>query len=139
VERSKLEQHLREARFNERKFIGYLKDKLADAGPPERVRVDKQQLAREKKKERPPMSCRSPNRNAVTAAIAKAKRLAALDADLRAKGFVKPKYSGKYREFGHFVEVISPLEQGEADRIMQTAQDRCIQLLTYLFLFRSAA
>lgn len=102
AEQAKLKEHLRKASFKERQFIGYLKDKLSDPPPPKRVKVDKQRLAQEKKKERAPMSCRSAKQNELIAALSKARRLGALERQLQANETVKAKYSGKHRNYGHF-------------------------------------
>lgn len=106
VRQAKLEQHLRQAKLTERQFIGYLKDKLADDGLPTPVSVDKQQLAREKRKERAPMSCRSPSRNALAAALAKANRLAVLDKQLRENETVNATLSKYYKNHGHFTLIV---------------------------------
>lgn len=105
-DRAKLEQHLRQAKLTEAQFIGYLRDKLADAGKPQPVRVDKQRLAEEKRKERPPMSSRSPSRNALSVALAKANRLAALDKQLRANESVNATLSRHHKDYGHFTMIV---------------------------------
>jgi hypothetical protein len=102
VERAKLEQHLRQAKLTEQRFIGYLRDKLSDPGKPEPVRVDKQKLAEEKKYQRANRSCRNVSANRLSAAIGKATRLAALDKQLRANEAVKAKCSKFHKDYGHF-------------------------------------
>jgi hypothetical protein len=93
----------------QREVIAFVRDKLADAGLPDPVVVDTQKLAEEKKKEREPMSCRSVQRNTLVAALAKAKRLAQLDKELRANETVKAKCSKYHKNYGHYsVEIIKP-------------------------------
>lgn len=131
-EKAKLQQHLRQAKLTETQFIGYLRDKLSDPPPPQPVKVDKQRLAQEKKKERPARSCRSPEANNLAAIIGKAKRLAALDSQLRANEAVKAKYSGNHKAYQHFTRVIEPLKQGEREEILQAFENRLVSFLTYI-------
>jgi hypothetical protein len=133
-DKARLKQHLRQAKFTEARFIGYLRDKLADAGKPQPVRVDKQRLAEEKKKERPPMSSRSPSRNALSVALAKANRLAALDKQLRANETVNATLSKYHKDYGHFTKKSVILSEAEKAEIWETAQNRCITFLTYIIL-----
>lgn len=121
----------------QREIIAFVRDKLADDGLPMPVLVNKQRLAQEKRKERAPMSCRSSSRNALTAALAKANQLAQLDKQLRANETVKAKYSGKYRAYKHFTQIIEPLKADEYEQIMEQGQAYTIALLTYVFSVRS--
>jgi hypothetical protein len=134
VRQAKLEQHLREASLNETRFIGYLKAKLADDGLPSPVPVDKQQLAREKRKERAPMSCRSPSRNALTVALAKANRLAVLDKQLRENQAVNATLSKDHKNYMHFTKITGPIKPETVAEIWAAGQARCIGLLTYIIL-----
>ncbi len=98
--RQVLERHLREANFSETRFIDTLLDKLADAGPPEPVKVDKQELAAQAKPKPP---ARTKPDGKFIALSQKVRRFAALQRELDADSRVAAKTTDKYRDYGHFV------------------------------------
>lgn len=102
VKRQLLEKHLREAKPSEGRFIEHLQARLADAGTLPPVKVDKQRLAQERKKERNERSCRRVNQNKHTTLAKRVNRLAQLHKELTANERVAAKTTDKYRAFDHF-------------------------------------
>lgn len=105
VRRQRLEHHLREASFDEQQFIGYLRDKLADAGPVSRPTWDKTKLSKQRLTD---CSATVPSRKVhETKAKAIRKRvnkLADFEKELtRKQRNQQVKCSKTYKEYGHFV------------------------------------
>lgn len=80
----------------------FILSQLADAGTLPPVKVDKQRLAQERKKERDERSCRRVNQNKYTALAKRVNRLANLHKELTANEHVAVKTTDKYRAFNHF-------------------------------------
>ena len=100
-ERALLEHHLRQADTRtEQRFIQHLRERLADAGPPEPVRYDKQALASQKKQAKP---ARRAGAGKFAALALRVNRLAQLHKELTSGERVAAVTTDKRKEFGHFV------------------------------------
>lgn len=102
IRRNLLEKHLRDAKPSETRFIEVLQDRLADDGVLPAVKVDKQRLARERKKERPLHTSRSVQQNKHLSLASRVNRLANLHKELAADERVAAKTTDKYKTFEHF-------------------------------------
>lgn len=101
TDRQLLEHHLRQADTStELRFIEHLRERLSDPGPLEPVKVNKKQLAQERKNARP---ARRPRQGAYVKVAMQVNRLAKLQRELEADNRVAAKTTDKYRDYGHFV------------------------------------
>lgn len=102
-QRQLAEYHLRHAKHNEHAFKVALRERLADPGPLEPVKVDKQRLAAERKKEREPLSSRKLHQTKFATLAKRVNNLANLQRELERDDKVAAKTTDQYRDLGHFV------------------------------------
>ena len=128
ISRQLLEKHLREADFSETRFIETLSERLSDPGILPPVKVDKQQLAREKKHGKP---CRKPREGSHIRLCLRVNRLAALQKEREAGERVEAVTLDRYCDKGHFVKTVDTITAEERERLLREAEPKQITYRLY--------